>query len=669
MSNFNINGNNTSNFKYLTKGRILPLVLSCTLAVSAFTGCGKKAGNDYKAPEEALVSDIYVEPVQGISDEFIRGVDISEVIAEENSGVKYYNFNGEEQDVLKTLADAGVNCVRIRVWNNPYDENGNPYGGGNNDVDTALALGKRATDYGMKVLIDFHYSDFWADPSRQLCPKAWKGMDIDDKADALNEFTYETLKTLKDGGVDVSMVQIGNEINTGLAGETKDENIMQLLKAGLYAVSDFNKDKKTEIKTIVHYTNAGDYEEMEKTVNRLKDYGVEYDIFGVSYYPYWHGSFEKISSVLKNIHNNHGKDVMVVETAYPFTTEDSDCYGNSESGQEPYEGYASTLQGQASIIRDVCAVTKEAGGLGVFYWGGTWISVGDNYESNKTIWQEKGSGWATSYASGYDPKNVGNEYGGCSWDNQALFDKDGKPLETLNVFKYLKYGTITEDKIDYVPDYSMQVTTGKTFVLPATIPAIHYDRNLNADVHVAWNEDDIKAVNKDKEGEYIVRGTAENGSEVKCTVNVGYINLLLNPSFEDHDTSMWIVESEGSNPSDYQEKAADAHSGDFAFHFWSESDMNFSIEQTLEGLEAGTYNVSVFSQGGDMNNTALLELYAIVDGVEYVQEFADTGWADWKNPKISGLVLEGDTITVGVRFKCNARSWGTIDDFTVCKID
>ena len=126
-----------------------------------------------EATSVADVTDIYVEPVEGISDDFIRGMDASAVLALENSGVKYYNFDGEEQDVFQTLSEAGVNYIRLRVWNDPYDENGNGYGGGNNDLPTAIELGKRATKYGMKVCIDFHYSDFWADPKRQHAPKAW----------------------------------------------------------------------------------------------------------------------------------------------------------------------------------------------------------------------------------------------------------------------------------------------------------------------------------------------------------------------------------------------------------------------------------------------------------------------------------------------------------------
>ena len=159
--------------------RLLALGLSVGLVLGSLTGCGNQeqdtgssdtlvtsrdsasAGvtniTTFPLPEVPEESTIFVEPVAGISDDFYRGMDASAVLALENSGVKYYNFDGEKQDVFMTLAQAGVNYIRLRVWNDPYDENGNGYGGGNNDVATAIALGQRATKYGMKVCIDFHY--------------------------------------------------------------------------------------------------------------------------------------------------------------------------------------------------------------------------------------------------------------------------------------------------------------------------------------------------------------------------------------------------------------------------------------------------------------------------------------------------------------------------------
>ena len=169
-------------------------------------------------PSASEEADIFVEPVSGLSDDFIMGMDFFSVIAEEESGVVYYDEDGNEADLFQVLADAGVNYIRVRVWNDPYDAEGNGYGGGNNDVEKAVQIGSRAAKYGMKLLVDFHYSDFWADPAKQMAPKGWEGYTPAEKQDALYEYTKESLQAIIDGGADVGIVQIGNEINNGLAG-------------------------------------------------------------------------------------------------------------------------------------------------------------------------------------------------------------------------------------------------------------------------------------------------------------------------------------------------------------------------------------------------------------------------------------------------------------------
>ena len=390
----------------------------------------------FTMPETMEQSGIFVEPVEGISDDFIRGMDASAVLAVENSGAKYYGFDGEEQDVFKTLAEAGVNYIRIRVWNDPYDENGNGYGGGNNDVATAIELGKRATMYGMKVCIDFHYSDFWADPTKQFVPKAWKGMSLEQKSDALYEFTVNSLTDILNAGVDVGMVQIGNEINKGMSGETFTSSIMELLRSGSSAVREVAKAAGKDIQIAVHYTDIDKAGEIDKVTAQLDEAGVDYDVFGMSYYAYWHGSMENMQEVARNIQEKYGKKVVIAETAYCFTSEDGDGNGNSVEGVgDLVDGYAASVQGQADMVRDVCAAANEAGVMGVFYWEGTWIPVGPATEDNSPLWEKYGSGWASSYAAGYDPNDAGKYYGGCSWDNQAMFDFTGHPLDSLNVFK------------------------------------------------------------------------------------------------------------------------------------------------------------------------------------------------------------------------------------------
>lgn len=677
-------------FTRLSHKRLLALCLSAGLIMGSLSGCGSQgsAATDtiaepavsatvgttdntaFPLPEGPEDSTIFVEPVDGISDDFYRGMDASAVLALENSGVKYYNFDGEEQDVFMTLAQAGVNYIRLRVWNDPYDENGNGYGGGNNDVATAIALGQRATKYGMKVCIDFHYSDFWADPKKQFVPKAWEGMDIEEKSDALYNFTLESLTQLLDAGVDVGMVQIGNEINNGMSGETEVANVRKLLTAGSKAVREAAANSGKEILVAVHYTNIDDMKKLDTLLTGLQVKEIDYDIVGLSFYPYWHGTIEDLKNAIIHIRDTYGKKVYVAENAYCYTAEDGDGSANSvEETDDLAEGYSASVQGQANEVRDVCAAASEAGAEGVFYWEGTWIPVGPADADNSALWEKYGSGWASSYASGYDPKDAGQYYGGCSWDNQAMFDFTGHPLASLNVFKYLKYGATAPLAVDSIPAVTVACNIGTDPELPDTVSVIYNDRS-EAQVPVIWNTDDVAAIDTENGGNFTVSGTLEDGTEVTAAVTVDRINYVQNPSFEDADTSMWTVNYSGeTDPTDYQVKAADAHSGEVAFHFWSGSaDMDFSIEQSFTDLEPGTYELSAFSQGGDLSDDASMELYAMVDGKELTAPFKLTTYADWQNPAIPEIKVTDGSLTIGVRYKCNVNSWGTLDDVTLYKI-
>ena len=677
-------------FTRLSHKRLLALCLSAGLIMGSLSGCGSQgsAATDtiaepavsatvgttdntaFPLPEGPEESTIFVEPVDGISDDFYRGMDASAVLALENSGVKYYNFDREEQDVFMTLAQAGVNYIRLRVWNDPYDENGNGYGGGNNDVATAIALGQRATKYGMKVCIDFHYSDFWADPKKQFVPKAWEGMDIEEKSDALYNFTLESLTQLLDAGVDVGMVQIGNEINNGMSGETDVANVRKLLTAGSKAVREAAANSGKEILVAVHYTNIDDMKKLDTLLTGLQVKEIDYDIVGLSFYPYWHGTIEDLKNAIIHIRDTYGKKVYVAENAYCYTAEDGDGSANSVEGTDDLaEGYSASVQGQANEVRDVCAAASEAGAEGVFYWEGTWIPVGPADADNSDLWEKYGSGWASSYASGYDPKDAGQYYGGCSWDNQAMFDFTGHPLASLNVFKYLKYGATAPLAVDSIPAVTVACNIGTDPELPDTVSVIYNDRS-EAQVPVIWNTADVAAIDTENGGNFTVSGTLEDGTEVTAAVTVDRINYVQNPSFEDADTSMWTINYSGeTDPTDYQVKAADAHSGEVAFHFWSGSaDMDFSIEQSFTDLEPGTYELSAFSQGGDLSDDAYMDLYALVDGRELTAPFKLTTYADWQNPAIPEIKVTDGSLTIGVRYKCNVNSWGTLDDVTLYKI-
>lgn len=413
------------------------LLATCLLLI----GCG--------APErkvDSVSSDsLYVEKVENLPEDFILGMDASCVPALEAGGVRYYDHDGVEKNVFEILSENGINYIRVRIWNDPFDKEGNGYGGGNCDIENAINIGKVATGYGMKLLVNFHYSDFWADPGKQMEPKAWQGMDIEQKTEALYQYTKTSLLKLTEAGVDVGMVQVGNETNGVLCGESRDEvggwkRIMQLISAGSKAVREVCPNALVA----VHFTNPeipGSYESYAKN---LDYYQVDYDVFASSYYPYWHGTLKNLAGQLTDIAETYDKKVMVAETSYAYTTKDSDFFANTiGEGAKAVEGYPFTLQGQANHVRDVVdmMVNQTTNGIGVFYWEGTWISAGGkSYEENLKLWEQYGSGWATSSAAEYDPKDAGQWYGGCAVDNQAFFTADGYATEALKVFSLMGEG-------------------------------------------------------------------------------------------------------------------------------------------------------------------------------------------------------------------------------------
>ena len=192
--------------------RICAIALALVLLMSGAKAAGAEAG---------VTSDtLYVQQVKGLRDDFILGADVSSLLVQEQSGVVYRGFDGQPRDMLQVLADNGVNYVRVRVWVDPFDSDGHGYGGGNCTAATAAEIGARAARYGMKLLVDFHYSDFWADPGKQMVPKAWAGLSVDEKAERIRTYTTESLTAIRDAGADIGMVQIGNETNNGICGET-----------------------------------------------------------------------------------------------------------------------------------------------------------------------------------------------------------------------------------------------------------------------------------------------------------------------------------------------------------------------------------------------------------------------------------------------------------------
>ncbi|WP_405145949.1 arabinogalactan endo-1,4-beta-galactosidase [Sphaerisporangium sp. NBC_01403] len=322
------------------------------------------------------------------------GADVSTVQRALDLGAKYYDASGNQRDPLDILQSIGVNYVRLRVWNNPAS--------GYNNRAKVLAYAKTVKAKGLKLLIDFHYSDTWADPGKQTKPAAWSSHGIGQLQTDVYNYTYDVCSSLKAQGTTPDSVQIGNEINVGMLwndGKVINNdftNLSLLLKAGYNATKACNSGTQV----VIHTADADSDTNARWFYDGIRAKGVSWDITGLSYYCMWHGTLSNLSSVISDMRSRYGKPVIVAETAYPFTSANADSTGNSVTSG--CSGYALTWQGQGAEFAAVQNTARGAGAIGVFYWEPTWYAV-------------PGNGW--------DPANINGS--GDSWDNMAVFDWTG----------------------------------------------------------------------------------------------------------------------------------------------------------------------------------------------------------------------------------------------------
>jgi arabinogalactan endo-1,4-beta-galactosidase len=487
------------------------------------------------------------------------------------------------------------------------------------------------------------------------------------------------------------MIQIGNETTGGLCGERNWISIAKLMNAGSRAAREVSAQRKRPIQVALHFTNPEKAGEYERFVKILQFQEVDYDVFASSYYPWWHGSPENFAQVLKRTAQASGKAVMCAEFSYAYTYDDGDGFPNTISRDTACaKPYPITVQGQADALRDLIAAVASAGGNGAYYWEPAWIPVpGKDVEARKTLWEKYGSGWASSAAAEYDPADAGKYFGGTSWDNQALFGPDGRPLESLSVFKYAATGAVTGLRPDSVAESLVRVRLRDAPALPRSVTVLFNDGSSKS-LPVAWEESGSlagasaeygKAV---KVSEMSSRGVAEYdlfgrilGQEAGPSVPRAYAriqvvekNYVENPSFEEADLSMWKIENIGGKTTELfvQDKAADAKSGTKALHFWSKDKVAFKVEQTVKGLAPGKYKFSLVLHGGDAKNQDMAA-YAASGGKTYEVKTDVDGWRNFRTPTIPEILVSDGTVTIGARVACDANGWGSLDDFILAPVE
>lgn len=543
----------------------------------------------------------------------IISMDASAVPSLESAGVKYYDFAGNEEDVFRVLADNGFNYIRVRVWNDPYytDEDGNKfgYGGGNCDIENCLEIGRRANKYGMKLLVDFQYSDFWTDPEKQKLPKAWANYTDSQIEAAIYNFTTDSLTYLKNNGIEVGMVQVGNETNDTLCGHWGDdtmEAICGFFNAGSAAVRNVYPNALVAL----HFANPSKSSTYVWYAQQLKTYNVDYDVFGSSYYPYWHGTMENMTSVLSNIAKTYNKKIMILETAYANTDMEgsesrSDGYGNTvytkdyvetANGSNADLEYPFTVEGQKNQMLELfeTVFTEVYNGIGASYWEGTWISVNKSTstnaatkaEENKPYWEQYGCGWRTTYATTYDSETYPNsETGGCVIENEAFFDETGHPYDSLKAFK--------------------------------TIRDTEYVRETSS-----------------------------------------FSNDIENGDFSTWDLTGWTENSKVADTYEVAWNDPDNNDTTPTFHYWSNGAINIDFSQDVSG-NSGSFTFSIQIRGG---STPEAYVYVLVNGVEATSSNAVfESWDTFETLSVTYNCKSTDIVVVGVHLESTSGgAWGNL---------
>ena len=321
----------------------------------------------------------------------LLGADLSLLPELRESGIQLYNINGIVKDPLEMLREEGMSVVRLRLWTDENDPNSSFY--------RVKKLSSEIKSKGMKTLVSVHYSDSWADPAKQSKPQKWRNVPYDKLRDSFVNYTAKICKELRP-----DYIQIGNEINNGFLwpdGHIDQENqMLELLSLGVKQVRYYCPDTKI----IIHYagTDGAKY-----FFNKLKN--IDYDIIGISYYPIWHGTdFSLIEHQLNLLHVKCNKDILLVETAYPFTLEWNDWTNNIiglESQLHP--DFPASPEGQKQFIKAIKDMMKGVkGGIGFCYWGGEWVS----FKGRQAL-------------------------DGSTWENQTFWDFSNNRLPVLDVFR------------------------------------------------------------------------------------------------------------------------------------------------------------------------------------------------------------------------------------------
>lgn len=552
--------------------------------------------------------------------DFYKGMDISFVPECEDDGMQIKDFDKTPIDALALAEKYGVNAIRLRIWNNPENV---PESGGYCDYKHTLAMAKRAKEHGMEFMLDFHYSDYWADPAQQRKPKAWENLSFEELERAVYEYTRDTLLDFKAEGVLPEMVQIGNEIRSGLLfpdGELPDcAHMVRLVNAGIRGAREAGG---SEMKIMIHLDQGGRYFYIKEWFDKAFENGLEdFDVMGLSYYPFWHGTFMSLKSTVEQLVRDYNKPIILAETAHAYRIVEG---GFIDSVQEKIAGIEATPEGQRTVLElvmSIMASLPDRMGRGIYYWEPLCVP-------------KKGSaGWAS---------------------NMSLLDEDGNVMEGIKAFGFERE-RYNPDRAVKVFEPDMQtVAVGSSVKLPETVRVLYYDASVK-EHEVVWERASDADVLMAEPGEYeFVGRVAAADCETVQRVTVkekicGAVNLLADSNWND-GLVWWRLDKSSDEvavqivPEFVEPFPAPPVNG---LRIESKKNFTCSLSQQVNISEAGSYILSAEYKGTDTTNVDV-RLFAESDDVKadtVIHPFEQ----EWQRIEVKFTVSKPVTAAVGLK--------------------
>lgn len=549
--------------------------------------------------------------------EFKKGMDISFLKEMEDKGIKFKDFDGSEVDGLALAKKYGANSIRLRLWNNP--ENVEESKGYCNLADT-IEMAKRIKEHNMSFMLDFHYSDYWADPGKQVKPKEWENLDFTNLKEAVYCYTRDILLQLQKEGVLPEIVQIGNEIRSGFLfpeGELPNyKGMVALINAGIQgarAVADSNT-----MKIMIHLDQGARYFYLKEWFDKSFDAGLQdFDLIGLSYYPFWHGTFGELKETLHKLIIDYQKPIMIVETAHAWR---KSANGFIDESQERIAGVEATPKGQKKVldmVMNIVASLPNQMGQGVYYWEPICVP------------QPGEGGWA---------------------ENMGLLDEEGRVLEGIRGFEFCLDKQFGEQIAKVYEPPTLQLEEGQCPILPDQLAILYYNGVIEKKP-VIWQKD----LPKWTEGNYVVQGKLDGVEEVaQCKIQIlkeipVKKNLLVDTNW-DNGLIQWDIEKSEEQvlaqllPEFEKPFPAPPVNG---IRVESPKNFNFCISQQVEIVKEDFYTLQVEYRGTDTTN---VEIRLFIETVEGEREtMIHPTEHEWGLYEVNNILCKPGKVKVGLK--------------------